>query len=146
MKTPIFSGTTAVEMQGSSVLEFISLNEDQVEFKVIGISDPQIKIIDQRPKVKRSMQSILKTGNVKEVVDYLNEPARITVLPEERGEVTVKLEKTRAQKPRHMLWIAIGIGDDIPYYDYKKLEIQQMKNKRYALFSLYKRPKKKYTK
>lgn len=139
MKDPIFFGTTAIEMQGSSVLEFVSLNEDQVEFKIIGISSPQIKIIDQRPDVKRSMQSILKTGNVKEVVDYLNKPARITILPEEQGQIMVKLEKTRALKPRHMLWIAIGIGEEIPYYDYKKIEIQQMNNKRYALFSLYKR-------
>jgi hypothetical protein len=51
-----------------------------------------------------------------------------------------RLEKTQAKKPRHMLWIAIGIGEKIPFYEYKKVEIQQMKNKKYALFSLYKRP------
>ena len=141
MKDPIFTGTAAVEIQGPRVLEFVSINRKQAEFDVIGITDPKVRVIDERPAVKRSMRSILKTGKVEEFADCFNMPARVTLLPEETGQITVKLRTTRAKKPpRHMLWIAIGIGEKIPMYEYKKVEIQKMKNKKYALFSLYRRP------
>jgi hypothetical protein len=141
MKEPIFKGTAAVELQGPRALEFISLNSKQAEFDVIGISNPKIRVVDLRPAVKRSMNSILETKRVEELVDYFNQPARVTLYPEDTGQIIVKLEKTRAKKPRHMLWIAIGIGKKIPMYEYKKIEIQKMKNKRFALFSLYRRPR-----
>ena len=142
MTEAIFLGTAEVEIQGSRVLEFVSVNKDQAEFDVIGISNPKIRLIVCRPTIKKRMRSILKTGKVEELVGYFNKPARITLLPEKTGRMIVKLEKTRAKKPRHMLWIAIGISKRIPIFDYKSLEIQQMKNKTFALFSLYKRPKK----
>lgn len=142
MKKPIFKGTAAVELQGPrGALEFISVNEEQAEFDVIGISNPKIRVIDLRPAVKRRMKSILKTKKVEELADYFNRPARVTLYPEDSGQITVKLEKTRAKSPRHMLWIAIGIGKKIPVYEYKRIELQRMKNRRYALFSLYKRPR-----
>lgn len=141
MNDPIFSGTAAVEIQGRHVLEFVSLNQNQAEFDVIGITNPKVRVIDLRPAVKRSMKSILKSGKVNELVEYFNRPAHVTLLSEGKGRLTVRLEKTRAKKPRHMLWIAIGIGRRIPYYDYKKVEIQQMADDNYALFSLYRKPK-----
>jgi hypothetical protein len=82
----------------------------------------------------------LKTNKVEQLADYINRPARVTILPPQAGQMIVRLEKTRAKNPRHMLWVAIGIGEDIPMYDYKKIEIQQMEDGAYALFSLYKRP------
>ena len=141
MTEPIFQGTAAVEIQGPRVLEFVSLNKEQAEFDIIGINNPKIHVIDLRPAVKRSMKSILKTGKVEELADYFNTPARITLLPEESGQITVRLEKTRAKKPRHMLWVAIGIGEDIPMYEYKSIELQEIGTHNYALFSLYKRPR-----
>jgi hypothetical protein len=142
-KEPTFKGTAAVELQGPrGALKFVSVNRKQAEFDVIGISNPKIRVIDYRPAVKRSMRSIKKTGRVEELVDYFNQPACVTLMPEINGQITVKLKKSRAKNPpRHMLWIAIGIGEKIPVYEYKRIELQRMKNKRYALFSLYKRPK-----
>jgi hypothetical protein len=137
----IFSGTAQVEIQGQHVLEFIALDDTQAEFEVIGISGPKIKLIDSRPAVRRKMKEILKTKKVEQLAEYFNRPARITILPPESDQMIVRLEKTRAKKPRHMLWVAVGIGEDLPLYDYKRVEIQQMKDKNYALFSLYKRPR-----
>jgi hypothetical protein len=141
-KEPIFKGTVAVELQGPRALEFVSLNRKQAEFYVIGISNPKIRVIDYRPAVKQSMRSIEKTGRVEELADYFNQPASVTLISEKDGQITVRLKKSRAKKtPRHMLWIAIGIGKKIPMYEYKKVEIQQMRDKKFALFSVYKRPK-----
>lgn len=141
MNNTIFSGTAQVEIQGPRVLEFVSLNNAQAEFEVIGLSDPKIRLVDSRPKIRQTMREILQTGKVETLAGYFNTPARVTILPAEGGKMIVRLEKTRAKKPRHMLWVAIGIGEEIPYYQYKKVEIQQMKDKNYALFSLYKRPR-----
>jgi len=137
---PIFSGIAAVEIQGPRVLEFVSLDENQAEFDVIGISKPRIRIIDHRPAVKRSMRSILKSGRVEELSNYFNKPARVTLFSEKKDCIIVRLEKTRTKRPQHMLWIAIGVGENIPYYEYKAIELQQMNENNYALFSLYKRP------
>lgn len=146
MNKVIFSGTAQVEIQGEQVFDFISLDKNQAEFEVIGITDPVIRVIDRRAGVWRKMKEILKTEKVEQLADYFNCPARVTILPPETGQMTVRLEKTQAKKPRHMLWVAIGIGEDIPMYDYKKVEIQQMEDGNYALFSLYKRPRLKKTK
>ena len=140
MIEPIFSGNAAVEIQGPQVLEFVSLDEKQAEFDVIGLSNPKIHVIDARPAVCNTMRAILENGKVETLADEFNKPARVTILPVQDDQIVVRLDKTRAQKPRHMLWLAIGIGEDVPYYDYKQLEIQQMNDHSYALFSLYKRP------
>jgi hypothetical protein len=141
MNDSIFSGTAQVEIQGPRVLEFVSINEKQAEFEVIGISGPKIKLIDSRPAVRRKMEEILKTEKVEQLADCFNRPARVTILPPESGEMIVRLEKTRAKKPRHMLWVAVGIGEEIPFYEYKRIDIQQLTDKTFSLFSLYKRPR-----
>jgi hypothetical protein len=143
MKDNSASVTTQVEIQGEYVLDFISLDKNQAEFEVIGITDPVIRVIDLRAGVRRKMKEILKTNKVEQLADHFNHPARITILPPQAGQMIVRLEKTQAKKPRHMLWMAIGIGDDIPMYDYKKIEIRQMEDGNYALFALYKRPRPK---
>jgi hypothetical protein len=141
MNKVVLSVTAQVEIQGEHVFEFISLDKNQAEFEVIGITTPVIRVIDRRFGVRHKMREILETGKVEQLADYFNRPARVTILPPETGQMVVQLEKTRAKKPRHMLWVAIGIGEDIPMYDYKKVEIQQMEGGNYALFSLYKRPR-----
>jgi hypothetical protein len=142
MKEPIFKGTAAVELQGPRALEFVSVSRKQAEFDIIGISNPKIRVIDLRPTVIESMEAILETKRVEELVNYFNRIARVTLYPEEEGQITVQLEDTWAKKtPRHMLWIAIGIDEKIPIYKYKKIEIRQLENKKFALFSIYKRPK-----
>jgi hypothetical protein len=147
MEETIFSGNAAVEIQGPRVLEFVSINENQAEFDVIGLSEPKIRLIDSRPTVCQTMQNILdQRAKVETLADEFNKPARVTILPVENGQMTVRLEKTRAWKPRFMLWVAIGIGEEIPYYNFKRLIIQPLVDQTIALFSLYKRPQTKQNK
>lgn len=136
-----FSGTAQIEIQGPRVLQFLTLNKTQAEFEMIGMDEPKIKFIDSRPAVCRKMKEILKTEKTEELAEYFNRPARITIHPAESGQIVVKLEKTRAKTPRHMLWVAVGMEDDVPFYDFKSFEMREISENRYALFSLYKRPK-----
>jgi hypothetical protein len=140
MNQAVFSGPAQVEIQGPAVLEFVSLDENKAEFEIIGLSDPVIHILDLRPKIRKTMRQILQDGKVEAMADKFNTPARVTILPPDNGKMTVRLEPTRSKKPRHMLWVAIGIGEEIPIYNYKKVEMQEMSENKYALFAIYKRP------
>jgi hypothetical protein len=139
MDGTIFSGIAQVEIQGKAVLEFISLTKAQAEFDVIGLTDPTIRVIDRRPAVKRKMKEILKTEKVEQLADYFSQPARVTILHPVAGQMVVRLEKTRAKKPQHTLWMAIGIDEQIPYFNYKKIRIRRLENNKFAVFYLYKK-------
>ena len=140
----IFSGTTCVEIQGPRVLRFIGLTEDSAEFEVIGLSSPKVRVIDKRPSIIKAMETIIDSGEVHTLAPQFNTPARITISKEKCEELSVKLEKTRAKKPRHMLWVAIGMENEaLPHYWYVNVQIQKMENEKFALFSLYRRPRQK---
>ena len=140
MDEKIFSGTAQVEIQGQRALRFIELTGDEAKFEIIGLSEPKIQVIDRRPAVRKSMAEILKTGKVEELIQYFNAPAYVTIYNSKNYKMTINLEKTRAKKPRHMLWVAIGIEDNIPCYSFLNLQIERYDDHKYALFSLYKRP------
>jgi hypothetical protein len=142
MIEPVFSGTAQIHIQGSQVLKFVSLNANQVSFDIVGMSKPKIRVIDCRPDIRLKMKELLETKEVSQLTSLINKPARITITKKKNRDkdVVVRLDKTRAKNPRHMLWVATGISGEIPYYDYKNLEIQSSKKKSFALFSLYKRP------
>lgn len=142
MTVSIFSGTAQIHIQGSQVLKFVSLNENQVLFDVVGMSKPKIHVIDSRPGIRRKMKELLETRQVHQLTSLINQPARITITKQKNkgNEVIVRLDKTRAKSPRHTLWVATNISGEIPYYDYKDLEIQPFRRKSFALFSLYRRP------
>ncbi len=138
----IFSGTTCVEIQGPRVLRFIEINEDSAEFEVIGLSNPRVRVFDKRPAIIKAMKKIEETGEVQKLAAIFNTPARVTLLKDRCEELKVELTRTRAKKPRHMLWVAIGIDQEIiPFYRYINVHIQQMVDKKFALFSLYRQPK-----
>jgi hypothetical protein len=140
MNDIFFSGTAAVEIQGPCVLEFVSLDSTQAQFDIIGITDPKIRVVDLRPTVLHKMKEILKTDKLEQLAYFFNRPARVTILPSVSGQMVVRLEKTRAKNPHHMLWVAIGIEGDIPLYDYKRVQMQELGNNLYAFFAVYKRP------
>lgn len=140
MNYNIFSGPAQVEIQGEIALNFISLNESQAQFEVIGITQPKIRFVDHRAAVRRKMKEVLITDKVEQLAEYINCPANITIFPPENGEIVVRLEKTRSKKPRYMLWVAVGIKGDIPLYNYKRIEMQELEENIYSLFTLYKRP------
>ena len=144
MQPPIYSGAAQVAIQGPRALRFLQIKDGTAEFEIIGLSDPRIEVIDSRPEVVKTMAEIEKTKEVEKLAPYFNKPARVTISTSESGKMRVELKKTRAQKPRYMLWVAIGIDfEAIPYYRYVNVQIQRMEDQKFALFSLYRRPKPK---
>lgn len=130
-----------IHIQGRQVLKFINIKENEVLFDVIGFNKPIVRIIDQRSEIVNKMKEIEKTGKVHQLTDLFCTPARLHFLPSRKKtkEIVIRLTNTRSKTPGHMLWIATNIKREIPYFDFKKLEVQPY-GRKYVLFSLYKRP------
>jgi hypothetical protein len=143
--TAIFAGTAQVEIQGQRVLHFLKIANNAAEFEIVGLSKPKITLTDRRPSVVRVMAEIEKTRDVSKLARFFNQPAFVLISPPSSGVIKVDLNVTRAKKPRHMLWVAIGIEEEnIPYYPYVNVQIEPTSDKKFALFSLYKRPRPQY--
>ena len=53
----------------------------------------------------------------------------------------IKLDKTTAKKIKHVMWVAIGVGNEIPYYEnYISLLARPLDEGTFALFYLFKKP------
>ncbi len=145
MRVPPVSQIVDIHIQGSKVLRYVSRKENEVIFDVVGFKKPKVRIIDQRPEVLKKMKEIEKTREVEQLTDLFCSPARVSFLPskEEMNEIVIRLTTTRSKMPNYMLWIATDIKSEIPYYDFQKLEVQSYGKNSYALFSLYKRPRKR---
>ena len=140
MINDIFLGPAHIEIQGNSVLELTQVNDKEVEFLIIGLSDPPIRIIDERPSVHNCITDIMKTLRVDDFAQTFNSPAKIALQITSNGEKKVILRQTRSRNPKHMLWIAIGLENSIPYQRYIDLQVEALDDSHFALFSLYKRP------
>jgi len=137
-----FSRAVQVDIQGQYAFNFISLTAKQAEFDLIGFSNPSIKLIEKRPKVCRKIAEILSSGAVEQLAEYINRPAYVKLLINDDGKLVISLGRTRAKKIRHMLWVAIGIGPEIPYYpDYARLQAEPYEKDTFALFYLFCKPK-----
>lgn len=141
MKVPPNSQIVDVHIQGRQVLKCVNIKRNEVLFDVIGFNKPAVRIIDQRPEIVNKMKEIEKTGMARQLMDLFCTPAWAQFLPSKKknNKIVIRLTKTRSKTPRHMLWIATNIKGEIPFYDFKKLEVQSY-GRGYALFSLYKRP------
>jgi len=141
MSNILFSNTAQIDIQGPAALNFVALNQDSVEFEIIGLTDPVVRLIDKRPDVKQAMADALRTGQVDILAAHFNKPARVRMYSPKDGKLTVHLEKTKAKKLQHMLWVAIGIKGDIPYFKQTvRLQIERLEEDSFALFYIFKKP------
>ena len=148
MSKHIFAKSGDVEIQGKYALNLISLNRSAVEFEVIGLTNPTVHFIDKRPEVKKKTKEMLREGDLKKLATYFNKPALIRILPSPKNTLLISLEKTRAKKFDHMLWVAVGLRGKIPYFEkYIRFHIEPLRENRFSLFYLFKKsnPKDTYT-
>jgi hypothetical protein len=138
----LFSRAAQIDIQGAYALNYVALTRQYAEFELIGFANPAIRLKDFRSSVRKIMADVLRTGKVEQLAQYFNQPALVKLYPVDSGKVTVTLEKTRAKKIRHMLWVAIGISNEIPYFhEYVRLQAEPFDKDTFALFYLFRKPK-----
>ncbi len=138
MNKSVFSGTAWVEIQGERVLRLVERYPDHSEYRVHGFQDPVI-IKDYRQATKRALANVMDLGrDVKEFAPHYNTPALVYIESDSSG-VSIKLQDTDEHDPQHRLWIAIGIQDSIPVYDYIFDRLAPMNEDGFAFLALYRR-------
>lgn len=134
----LYAGTAQVSIQGERALRFLDFTGNQAKYEVIGFENMPIVIIDSRRRGLLAIQELLGGGNVNDFAPKFNHPAHIRITQEGGGGVTIELSDTD-ENPSHILWIAIGLGDSMPVYDYVLEVIVPLEGSdgEYALIALY---------
>jgi hypothetical protein len=137
----IFSGVARVEIQGDRVLRFDDdLTPERARYSVIGFEETPVTIFDHRPAGLRAIKEVLATGDVDQFAPQFNVPSLVEVYSLPPSGLLIVLREAEVTEPAYTLWIAIGIGDMIPVYDYVLEKMEPYGDERFALLALYRRP------
>jgi hypothetical protein len=141
MDKVVFNNTCSVRLQGDTALNLLSEDiSSRAAYQVIGFTNPSITVFDYRTSSIRHLGEILATGNIAKFPSSFNRVASIRVLELSKESIVVELSDSSVKNPDYMLWLAIGINNPIPVYDYNYLLFDQMTEDKYALMAIYKRP------
>jgi len=133
----IFEGSAQVSIQGERVLRFLDFTGNQAKYEIIGFEDSPVTLIDHRLNGLTAIQALLETGDLHDFAPKFNHPALVNVTQDEMGEVVIELNDTE-DYPSCVLWVAIGLGDLVPVYDYLYENIVPFNEEgKYAFIGLY---------
>lgn len=131
----IFSGSIKVEVQGSRALRLRERHLDCVEYSVIGFDD-QVIIYDFREAGLRAIDEILSSGNASDFPEAINRLAYLTMYDLEDNEPMIIELRDGSLPVTHLLWIASGLEQEIPIYEYDVGLMQQIDEYRFAILML----------
>lgn len=136
----LFSGAAQVSIQGERVLRLLNFTGNQAKYEVIGFENMPVILVDSRRTGLLAVQELLETGDLYAFAPKFSHPALVHILQDGPGQVQIELSDTD-QPPAHMLWIAIGLDDLLPVYDYIYENIVPLyPGAGYAFISLYQLP------
>jgi hypothetical protein len=136
-----------ISIQGNRVFRFVNSTQDRAVYDVIGFNNPSITIIDYRQRGLDAIQQLLETGQVNNFAEEFNSPARIELQSDENDNILIELDEIGSNNiPTHMLWIAVGLRDSIPVYDYCFELLAPLKNGSFALATIFNIPKRVFLK
>ncbi|MFZ5857699.1 MAG: hypothetical protein ACOYZ6_12775 [Chloroflexota bacterium] len=135
MKTPEYIAEIAI--QGDQVLSFVNCTQERAVYEVIGFDEPKIIIVDYRQKPIQAIYKLLATGDAHQFAPIFNNPALITIQEDVDGTLLVELNESNGLLPDKMFWIAIGIRDSIPVYNYRFERIAPLTEDAFAFVALF---------
>lgn len=140
----LFSQPSFVTIQGPRVLEYLSRQQDSVTYNVIGF-DGTVYLIDYRHAGLKAIDRLLFSGNLDDFAPEFNSPAHVVIEETTHGYLKVELHESNVNEPQYMLWIVVGLEDEMPVYDYLVEHLIPLADGRFALVALYKRPLSNYS-
>lgn len=136
MRHLLFSGPSAITIQGARVLRFINQQSSFAQYEVIGF-DGSILIRDYRSVGLKALNYMLETNQLKQFAYQFNKPSNLVIEEGNSGTLYVTLCETLISQPEHMLWIVSGLPNYLPNYDYVIDHIVPMEDDSFSLFALY---------
>ena len=135
--------TTFVTIQGPRVLRLIESQNNFALFDVVGFEN-QVFIQDFRYNSIKATFDLEKNNNASKFAHKFNAPAHLTLKTQPDNTLLIILEDTPIEQPENMLWIAIGLEDDLPLYNYLFEYILPFENDTLAIVAIYRRPSTAY--
>ena len=133
----LFSGVASVSIQGERVLRFLNCTEDQAIYEIIGFEEAPVIIIDFRRNGIVAIQELLETEDLHAFAPKFNYPAEVRIVNDDNGQVVIELRETN-DKPTFILWIAIGLENSLPVYNYHYENIVPLAQKgRWGVVAVY---------
>ena len=139
MKTSEYIAEIAI--QGDQVLSFVNCTQERAIYEVIGFDEPKIIIVDYRQKPIQAVYKLLEAGDTHQFAPIFNNPALLTIQEDVDGTLLVELNESKSLLPDKMFWIAIGIQDSIPVYDYLFERIAPITEDSFAFVALFEIPR-----
>lgn len=131
----IFSGSILIQVQGLKALRLQKRHYDCAEYTVLGFDD-QVIIYDFRVEGLKAIDEVLNSHKTSDFPKAINKPAHLTMYDLTDDEpMIIELRETN-QPVTHLLWIAIGLEQDIPIYEYDAGLVQWIDDERVALLML----------
>lgn len=129
-----FYGNVLVEAQGPRVLRLIQRHPDHAEYEVIGFHG-MVTVKDYRPDALAALDIF---ANDSRAIDFGNEfsqpsAAQIGIL---EGHISIWLNEPDEGELRHMLWIAVGLENELPVLDYEMIKIEHLQGGSFAVVAL----------
>ena len=126
-----------IAIQGDQVLSFVNCTQERAVYEVVGFDEPKIVIVDYRQKPIRAVYELLETGELHNFAPIFNNPALISVKEDNEGTLLVELNEANGILPDKVFWIAIGIRDSIPVYNYLFERIAPLTEDAFAFIALF---------
>ncbi len=133
----ILSRFAQVAIQGERVLRFIEFTGKSAIYEVIGFNNPTITIVDYRAEGLLAIQSLLETGELMAFAPRFNKPAMVNISLKGNKNLIIELNEINEGYPDCVLWIAVGIDDSIPVFDYIFENIAPLDDCKYAFLAVY---------
>jgi hypothetical protein len=129
--------SAAIEIQGDSVLEYLGMDVESVKYRVLGFESRKVWVTDFRSQAKNAIQAYLDTGDLQAFHRFFNSIAKVVIERFPGAEITLSLYDNSDPQPEAVLWIAIGIENWLPNYDYHLTILEPIDDFHSALLCIY---------
>lgn len=135
MDTFEFSGTVLVEAQGPRVMTLATRHCDHAEYLVIGFHG-MVTIRDFRPAALAALDAFAEDSVATDFAEAFSQPATaaLTVLDE---CILVDLYDPIQSEANYLLWIAVGVENELPVLDYVMAKFEPFQDDSLAIVALY---------
>ena len=132
----IFSGHVQVEIQGPKVLRLLQRTIQHAKYEVVGFEE-KVAIQDSRVQGLQAIDYLESSGDGTYFPDEFSSPAFVQIFCDENDVLQIHLSDGKDGEPDHILWIAIGISDEIPFYDYEHQWIEFFDQDTIGMISIF---------
>lgn len=136
----IYSTKVEIELQGKEVLEYLG-DEDLVPtFRVLGFDQDIILLRDQRRSSRVEIETYLYSQDIDRFLSYFCSPALID-MNSNRNRCIINIFDDFSLKPASQsLWIAIGMGKELPAFEYVFHHSIPLEDNTFAILAIYLHP------